>query len=58
MLFNELGPGLHRVGPAPYDFVYNPAKGQRVTFIGLDGRQFTGTVVDFTDDDDIQLTIE
>lgn len=59
--FEELGPGLHRVGPAAYDFVYNPAKGQKVTFVGIDGSEFTGTIKDFTQDKktgELNMTME
>lgn len=45
-------PGLHRTGPEPYAFVFNPTKGQRLSFIGEDGEVFTGTVADFTEDEE------
>lgn len=43
-------PGLHKVGPEPYAYVFNPTKGQRLTFVGLDVATFTGTVTDFSED--------
>lgn len=54
-------PGLHRVGPNPWDYEYNPAKGQRVGFKYLDGEVLYGTVTDFVEDEDsgeIRLTVE
>ena len=56
----ELGPGLHRVGPAPYDYVYNPAEGQRVGSI-VDGELHMGTVTGFVEDKatgSITLTVQ
>lgn len=50
--YEYLGPGLHRIGPEPFAFVFNPAVGQKVTFVGLDGRAITGIVTDFTEDDE------
>lgn len=47
-----LGPGLHKVGENPWDYVYNPAVGQKVTFVDVDGTRLTGTITDFTEDDE------
>ena len=55
--YEHLGPGLHRIGPEPYAFVYNPARGQRLTFIDINGEQFTGEVSDFTEIDGV-ITLE
>ncbi len=57
----ELGPGLHKTGDQPWDYVYNPAKGQRVGSVGLDGVLHTGTVTDFTRNratGELSLTVE
>jgi hypothetical protein len=57
----ELGPGLHKVGENPWDYVYNPAEGQRVTFVDLDGTAISGTVTAFTKDRSdgaLQLEVE
>lgn len=43
--------GLNRIGPNPWDYEYNPAKGQRVTFIDLDGTSLTGVITDFVEDE-------
>ena len=42
----ELGPGLHKVGDHPWDYVYNPAKGQRIACV-VNGEVVEGTVTDF-----------
>lgn len=58
---DDLGPGLHQVGSAPYDYVFNPAKGQRVSFVGKDGGMVTGTVTDYTQDKStgsLDMTVE
>lgn len=54
-------PGLHRVGPNPWDYEYNPAKGQRVGFVDIDGNLMLGTVADFVEDKstgEIRLTVD
>lgn len=54
-------PGLHRIGPNPWDFEYNPAKGQRIGVVDVDGKTFYGTVSDFVEDEEtgeIQLTVD
>lgn len=54
-------PGLHQIGPAPYDYVYNPAKGQRITVVGVDDQTFTGTVTDYTENKEtgeINMTVQ
>lgn len=45
-------PGLHRVGPNPWDFEYRPVRGQQVSFVGIDGVTYTEVVKDFTEDED------
>lgn len=47
---NTKEPGLHRIGPAPYDYVFNPAKGQILSFVGRDGTVYTDIVSDFSED--------
>lgn len=57
----ELGPGLHKVGDEPWDYVYNPAKGQRISSVGLDGELHTGVITDFVRNrstGEISLTVE
>ena len=57
----ELGPGLHKVGPEPYDYVYNPEWGQKVSFIGTDGKMVTGHISVVYEDDEtgeMRLTVE
>lgn len=54
-------PGLHRIGPEPWDFVYIPAKDQKIAFVGLDATVRTGTVASAEIDDEtgqIILTCE
>lgn len=46
-LRRHLNPGLHRTGPNPWDFEFNPAKGMKVAFVDVDGRRFDGTISDF-----------
>lgn len=56
--YEDLGPGLHKVGPKPYDYVFNPSVGQRVIFVGPDGREFRGAISDYIEDDDTgELTL-
>lgn len=53
-------PGLHQVGPNPWDYEYNPAKGQRIGFVGVDGELHRGIVTDFSEYDvtgEIRLTV-
>jgi hypothetical protein len=45
-------PGLHRVGPNPWDFEYKPVKGQRVSVVLSNGKMYTSTIRDFTEDED------
>lgn len=47
-----LGPGVHKVGANPWDYVYNPAVGQTMTFVNVDGTSLTGTITDFTENDE------
>lgn len=49
---SERVPGLHRVGPNPWDYEYNPAEGQRVSFVDLDGTTLSGVITAFTEDDE------
>jgi len=54
-------PGLHKIGPAPYDYVYNPAKGQKVSFVGIDGHVYTGTVTNVGENEEtgeIKVTVQ
>jgi len=58
---DDLGPGLHQVGPAPYDYVFNPAKGQRITCVSPTGRTVTGTVTNVEEDKEsgeVRLTVQ
>jgi hypothetical protein len=53
--------GLHRVGPNPWDFEYNPGIGQRVSFVDARGNVHTGTVTDFEENEETgekTLTVE
>lgn len=55
-----LGPGLHKTGPAPYDWVFNPAEGLPVA-VDIDGELTEGVISAFTEDEDsgeITLTVE
>lgn len=52
MLGYPTEPGLHKVGPEPWAYVFNPAKGQKLSFVSKDGRVFTGTVADFSEDEE------
>jgi hypothetical protein len=57
----ELGPGLHKVGEQPWDYVYNPAEGQKVSAVGLDGHMYTGTITDVQQNKEtgeMQLTVQ
>jgi hypothetical protein len=47
----ELGPGLHRVGPDPWDFVFNPEVGMKMRVVGVNGKEFD-TVISAVDEDD------
>jgi hypothetical protein len=53
---DDLGPGLHKVGPAPYDYVYKPANGQRLSFVDEDGHVYAGTVADVVEDEETGAT--
>lgn len=44
--YEHLGPGLHKVGPAPYDYVFNPAEGMKVSAVLTNGQIVTGIVTD------------
>ena len=46
--YEDLGPGLHRVGPEPWAFVYNPAKGQLLSIQLSDGSLYTDVITEFT----------
>lgn len=54
--YEALGPGLHRIGPYAWDFVYNPAKGQVVTVVHGDFIM-TGVIADFDEAPDGQLRL-
>jgi hypothetical protein len=44
-------PGLHKVGPNPWDWEYKPEVGQRVLFVGKNGEEYGGVIKDFTEDE-------
>ena len=37
-------PRLHKTGPNPWDYEYNPVVGQKVTFVGVNGEELTDTI--------------
>jgi len=54
-------PGLHKVGPAPYGYVYNPSNGQKVSFVDKDGHVYAGTVTNVDENEEtgeINLTVQ
>ena len=46
--YEDLGPGLHRIGPEPWDFAFNPARGLRVSVVLSDGQLRTSVITDCT----------
>lgn len=52
-------PGLHKIGPAPWDYEFNPAEGMQVA-AEVGGKLVTGIVTAFEEDEEtgaVTLTV-
>lgn len=57
----EKQPGLHKVGPNPWDYEFNPAKGMKIASVGLDGEIHHGIITDFDENEatgELTLTVD
>lgn len=54
-------PGLHKVGPAPWDYEFNPENGMQIACVGADGRTYTGVITYFDENKEtgeLTLTVQ
>lgn len=57
----EKVPGLHKTGPNPWDYEFNPAKGMKISSVGLDGVVRHGIITDFDENEEtgeLSLTVD